>query len=314
MIFKAQFFYSRVTLLLLAGVSTLAGQPLSDEEAESIPLRMQVLDDETQFQVGDRLRYQVLEERENPVELFVDGQGEVRFPLVGRVLAINRTPFELAVELKFMLEQDYFHQATVIIEPLVDTGQRGRVNIIGEVRTNGMQPLPSDAAIRLSEMILRSGGFTEEADQSNVRLIRQGGSGPEGERLEAGTYTYDVKAMMDSGNFDEDPYLVANDVILVPKLEDIGGEYLVLGAVNREGAFPIDQKGITISRAILAAGGFSRFAQDRKVRLIRTDEETGESRERTINVQAILEGEKNEEDIEIQDGDIIRVDEKLINL
>lgn len=305
----------RILLFLSVGLPALFGQqPESGGTPDNIPPRMRILDNEWAFDIGDRFIYQVLEEREDPVQLFVGGQGEVNFPLAGRLSAVGRTPFELAIRLKYILEQDYFYQATVIIEPLTETGSRGRVNLIGEVRTNGMQILPADEAVTLSEMILRSGGFTEQADESEVRLVRQGGRGPNGESLEAGTYTFDVEAMLETGNFDNDPLLIANDLILVPKLEEVGGEYIILGAVNREGAYPIEQENLTISRAILGAGGFSRFAQDRKVRLIRTDEETGQNQNFTINVRAILEGKNLDEDMEIEDGDIIRVDEKMINL
>ena len=313
MIFKRSLFLVLSSLLLT--LSALWGQPSPPiQSMDSIPPRMQILDNEQRFNIGDRFIYQVLEEREDPVQLFVDGQGEVKFPLAGRLTAVDKTPLELAIRLKHLLEQDYFYQATVIIEPVTETGSRGRVNLIGEVRTNGMQVLPADEAVTLSEMILRSGGFTDQADQSEVRLVRQGGRGPDGENLPAGTYTFDVETMLETGDFENDPLLVANDLIQVPKMEDVGGEYIILGAVNREGAYPIDQEGLTLSRAILAAGGFSRFAQDRKVRLIRMDETTGENETFTLNVKDILEGKNLDEDLEIEDGDIIRVDEKMINL
>lgn len=89
---------------------------------------------------------------------------------------------------------------------------------------------------------------------------------------------------------------------------------MVIGAVNREGVYPLTDEGITVSRAIMTAGNFSRFAQDRRVRLIRNDPESGEQETFTINVQDILEGRNQDADMQVRDGDIIRVDEKMINL
>lgn len=307
------FRFTAVFFLLAAVFGGGPGEGGLHADAGEVPPRMRVLDNAVPLQVGDRLSYRVLEEREPAVMLFVNSMGEVNVPLVGRVSALNRTPYELALELKRKLEVEYFFTATVVIEAEVDREVRGRVNVVGEVRTRGAQPLPADATIRLSEMILRSGGFTAEADQNNVRLIRQGGRGPRGELVEAGTYTYDVRTMLESGDFADDPYLISNDVILVPRMDEIGGEFLVLGAVNREGAYRIDQRGMTVSRAILAAGGFSRFAQDRRVRLIRQIEETGENKIFQINVRNILEGRDLGDDLEVQNGDIIRVDERMIN-
>lgn len=313
MIFKSNLL-RHFSFWLLCLTSSLAGQETGNLDFSEVPPRMRVLDNEVRFEIGDRFNYQVLEEREEPALLFVDGQGEVKFPLAGRIPAIGRTPLELAVAVKAILEEDYFYEATVVIEPVNATGIRGRVNVIGEVRTNGMQPLPSDAAIRLSEMIIRSGGFTDEADRTEVRLIRQGGRGPNGERVDPGTFVYNVREMLETGNFDNDPYLVSEDLIMVPKREDMGGEFMVIGAVNREGVYPLTDEGITVSRAIMTAGNFSRFAQDRRVRLIRNDPESGEQETFTINVQDILEGRNQDADMQVRDGDIIRVDEKMINL
>lgn len=287
--------------------------PSAPERADAVPPRMLTLDNERRLGVGDRLRYQVLEEREEAVTLFVDGQGEVNVPLIGRVPAAGRTPFGLAIAVKYLLEQDYFYQATVIFEVQSDPRSRGRVTLIGEVRTNGAQPLPADAVIRLSEMILRSGGFTPAADSSRVALIRQGGRGPDGSAIEAGRQEYDVEQMLETGNFENDPVLIPDDLILVPKNESMGGEIFVLGAVRSPGAYPVDREDLTVSRAILAAGGFARFAQERRVRLVRNNETTGEKETFYLNVRSILQEGNLQEDRQVQPGDIIHVDERAIN-
>lgn len=282
-------------------------------ETADVPPRMLTLDNDRTLNVGDRLLYQVLEEREDPVTLFVNGQGEINVPLIGRVPAMGKTPFRFAVDVKALLEVDYFYRATVIVDVVTDSQDRGRVTLIGEVRTNGTQPLPVDAILRLSEMILRSGGFTAEADTSRVALIRQGGRAPDGSILEAGRTEYDIGEMLETGNFENDPILIPDDLILVPKDDELGGEIFVLGAVNAPGAYPITREGLTVSRAILAAGGFARFAQDRRVNLVRNDGETGEKKTFTLNVKSVLEEGNRDEDMEVLAGDIIQVDERTIN-
>jgi protein involved in polysaccharide export with SLBB domain len=299
--------------LAAGGVPSLFGQENAGAVDLTVPPRMQALDNTRKLTIGDRFDYRVLEEREDAVTLFVNGEGFVNFPLIGRVEAEGKTPFSLALEMKYMLEQDFFYQATVIIDARTDNPYRGRVNIIGEVRTNGIQPLPADASLRLSEMILRSGGFTDQADESRVALIREGGRDANGNPVEPGRTEYDIGAMLETGIFENDPFLIPNDLILVPKLEDVGGEVFVLGAVNAPGAYPITRDDLTVSRAILGAGGFARFAQDTKVNLVRSNLETGEKQSFTINVKSILEDGNRSLDMEIQAGDIIQVDEKVIN-
>ncbi len=282
-------------------------------EELSVPPRMQALDNSRRLTIGDRFNYRVLEEQEAAMTLFVDGEGRVNIPLIGRVVAEGKTAFSLAMEVKFELEKDYFYQATVIIDARSDNPYRGRVSLIGEVRTNGSQPLPADASVRLSEMILRSGGFTDQADESRVVLVREGGLDANGDAIAPGRTEHDVELMLETGQFENDPVLMPNDLILVPKHEDIGGEIFVLGAVLAPGAYPIQREGLTVSRAILAAGGFARFAQDNRVKVVRTDLESGEKETFTINVKSILEDGNRSLDMNVREGDIIQVDERTIN-
>ena len=86
-----------------------------DDPGSTVPPRMQTLDNERKLTIGDRVMYQVLEEREEPVTLYVDGEGRIQIPLIGPVNAAGKTPFRVALEVKDQLEQEYFYQATVIL-------------------------------------------------------------------------------------------------------------------------------------------------------------------------------------------------------
>ena len=81
--------------------------------------------------------------------------------------------------------------------------------------------------------------------------------------------------------------------------------------VRNSGGFDVPAgETITVSRAILNAGGFSDFSDKRHVRLIRkngTGEET-----KTVNVQEVLEKGKLADDLVVQAGDVIVVPERLV--
>jgi polysaccharide biosynthesis/export protein len=89
------------------------------------------------------------------------------------------------------------------------------------------------------------------------------------------------------------------------------GKVYVSGQVRNSGGFEIAAgETLTVSRAILNAGGFSDFSDRRDVRLIRN---TPKGREvRSVNVQEILEKGNLEQDLVVQAGDIIVVLERLV--
>lgn len=93
------------------------------------------------------------------------------------------------------------------------------------------------------------------------------------------------------------------------------GRVFVVGAVGRPG--PVDLSPIeklTVSKAILAAGGFAPFGNKGKVKLIRkTGEGPKDKKEFTLDVGAVLEKGQLEKDMDVVGGDMIIVSEKLIN-
>jgi protein involved in polysaccharide export with SLBB domain len=67
---------------------------------------------------------------------------------------------------------------------------------------------------------------------------------------------------------------------------------------------------MTVSRAILNAGGFSDFSDKRNVRLIRRTPKGKETR--TVNVLEIWKSGDIEADVVVQAGDLIVVPERLV--
>jgi polysaccharide export outer membrane protein len=89
------------------------------------------------------------------------------------------------------------------------------------------------------------------------------------------------------------------------------GKVYVTGQVQHSGGFDVPAgETVTVSRAILNAGGFSDFSDKRHVRLIR---KTGAGEEtKMVNVQEVLEKGKLAEDLVVQAGDLIVVPERLV--
>lgn len=89
------------------------------------------------------------------------------------------------------------------------------------------------------------------------------------------------------------------------------GKVYVTGQVRNSGSFDIPAgETLTVSRAILSAGGFSDYSDKRNVRLIRR--RGADTQTRIINVQQIWSSGKLDEDVAVQPGDLIVVPERLV--
>ncbi|PXA05525.1 hypothetical protein DDZ13_01240 [Coraliomargarita sinensis] len=296
-----------VPVLLALGMCTalMADNGTQTVPADTDPDYMSLLDDDWELKSGDRVVYEVLEEREDePMLLVVNGNGDLRVPLIGRVEAQGKTSKQLAFEIKKELEKEFFHRATVVISQREEDRNRGRISVIGEVRRQGEQIIPVDSPLTLSQAIMQSGGFSAEADRSKVSVV---GQGEQQARLEI-----DLGAMLESGDLSQDPILKPGDSVIVPRTDQSKNQVYVLGAVNAPGLYSIRGSNFTLSQVILMAKGFTRFARKNKVRLVSKDE-SGEKVEREIDVGKILEGGDRAKDPVIKPGDMVIVDEKMIS-
>ncbi len=111
------------------------------------------------------------------------------------------------------------------------------------------------------------------------------------------------------GLYDKD-YLV-NPQVNLTVMEYSESTVQVVGAVNRPGAvpFPPEQK-LTLVEAIARAGGQSRIADLRKVRLSRTTSD-GRTENFTVNVDELMKQGSGEQ-WHLTKGDVIFVPERLL--
>lgn len=119
---------------------------------------------------------------------------------------------------------------------------------------------------------------------------------------------HDVKGLLEKNLYYRATVMISAEVINKTRAT---GKVYVTGQVRNSGGFDVPAgETITVSRAILNAGGFSDFSDKRNVRLIR---KTGDRTEtRTINVQEVLEKGKLDADMVVQAGDLIVVPERLV--
>lgn len=92
------------------------------------------------------------------------------------------------------------------------------------------------------------------------------------------------------------------------------GRVTLMGQVRAPGQqdIPIDES-LTVSKAILRAGGFSNYANKRKVRVVRGSETPGKAQTVIVDMVEVIEKGRRDLDVELTPDDIVSVPEKLIN-
>ena len=168
--------------------------------------------------------------------------------------------------------------------------------VTGKVNTPGM--VPYEEGITLMKVIFMSGGLSNNALKSEIRIMKKNGEVQP-------AFTFDVSKAQagESGNYN--PNIDPGDLVVV--LGTAPGDIIsVLGKVQKPGIIEYEE-GLTVLQAILKSGGFGQGAARSKVKIIRGD---GDKQK---NLQADLDNlmDKNNRsrDIQLLPGDIVIVPE-----
>ncbi|WP_191600481.1 SLBB domain-containing protein [Marinomonas algicola] len=169
------------------------------------------------------------------------------------------------------------------------------VKIFGEVHKPGT--FTYDETQNIVDLLMRAGGVTRFASVEQIRLITDGDP-----------ILFDLKDYLDGGNKVPLPMVAAGATLFVPMKEEeikTGNRTVyVMGEVFRPGAYEV--KGEASFFEILAnAGGPSRFARTREIRIIR-----GNGDVTHFDLQAYTEGLSIQPTPNVSPGDAIFVPEK----
>lgn len=118
----------------------------------------------------------------------------------------------------------------------------------------------------------------------------------------------DLKAELEREYYYQATVIVAVDVMAKSR-----GKVYLVGPVRMPGPqeIPSDEV-LTLSKAILRAGGFNDFADKHKVKVTRRPAGAGTEKSFTIDVGEVLEKGRTESDLPLEAGDLIYVPERLI--
>ncbi len=148
---------------------------------------------------------------------------------------------------------------------LADSGDaaenRNAIKVFGEVNSPGS--FSYKPSLSLVDLLMRAGGVTRYAGVEQIRLL----SGNE-------PVSFDLKYYLDTGDNRLLPTIVPGSTIFVPKQEEDvksgANTVYVMGEVAKPGAYEA-QKAASFMDILANAGGPTRFAESRQIRIIRSD-------------------------------------------
>ncbi len=154
--------------------------------------------------IGDLLQIDVYDEPDLTREVRVLTDGTISFPLLGSIKTRGLTVSGLERELTKRLGDKYLvnPQVTVFVKEF------SNVFVFGEVKSPGSFPLYGKMTV--FEAITLAGGFTEVANPTKVKVIRE----MDGRET---SFEVDITRLTKSGDTSQDRELKANDRVIVPR-------------------------------------------------------------------------------------------------
>ena len=228
--------------------------------------------------------------------------GYIIMPQVGRIAVAGKTIPGAEAAVKRALQSSELHRASVLIERVqgADVEHGNVVFLSGEFTRPGTWTIPKNVTPTLVGVILSSGGLTDKADLTRVRVMRMSSNKGVVEPV-------NVQRIIDGGGLTSDITLEEGDVIVVPA--GPSSVVYITGNVARPGIFPLRSgEKLTAYNAILQNGGFSKFAKQRGIYVLRAMRDGSKVRI-PVDVEEIKQGGRA--DVILQSSDIIVVPEKF---
>ncbi len=237
--------------------------------------------------------------------LRVENHGVIRMPFIGEIQAACRTEGELAKEITTRLLK---YQRNPQVDVSVKQYNSQPVSIIGEV--NAPARFQLQRRVRLLELLSLANGPSPRAGRSIQVLHAESptsmceqtsaSSTPEEDAAAvAGLSSYNIRDTL-KGDAQANPYVRPGDIVTVPDAEQI----YIIGNVNRPGAIPLKEP-LTISRAIVMAGGTAPNTDTGKVRILRQPPGSADKTQIIVDLKKINKNQA--EDVALLANDIVDV-------
>jgi polysaccharide export outer membrane protein len=238
---------------------------------------------------GDGLDIAVWGVPELSVNVVVRPDGKITLPAVGDVMATGLTPVELGRDLTKVLD-------SYVKKPIVTVAVSGITNNRIYVSGGGVPSTVINLSGRTTLFkLLCSLDGVENADMKHARLMRNNKQ-----------QEVDIYALFVDGEITRDIELQSEDILYLPTNEK--NKVYVVGAVNNP-TYIIYREGLRILDAILECGGFSKYAKESAVLILRKN--AGKDTRIKISIEDLVSDGDLAQNIELARGDYVIVQEGI---
>jgi len=205
---------------------------------------------------GDVLNITVYENPDLSTTVRVSSDDTLRMPLIGELSVADLTVSQVSSKIQRLLADGY------LVSPQVDVFikeyRSKKAIILGQIKKPGLYELRGKTT--LLEFISKAGGMTPDAG-NRATIKRKTADSDETEKAQI---DIDLERLVEKGDTSLNIPIKDGDTLHISKA-DI---YYVSGEVKKPDSYKY-KSNITIIKAIIRAGGFSKIAAKDKVRIIR---------------------------------------------
>lgn len=260
---------------------------------------------------GDRIRIEIVGERELDTEAIITPKGNITFWVLGDIPVGGKSVGAFKDELTKILAEKYLQKPVVKVE--IRDYRSKAVVIQGAVAKPGNYYLSTNSTTIL-KLISEAGGALVNVGTKAYIIRGYVASGKEPKLTETeiksvnNRIEVDLQKLLQQGDIDEDKPVYAGDFVFISSTEsqELTRNFVwVEGAVKSPGKINY-QKGLTVLAAIIQAGGFTDFAAPNRTTIHRVD---ANGKTATIKVKLGNVRKGKIEDVPLEPGDRITVPE-----
>ncbi len=241
---------------------------------------------------GDKLQISVWGNPEISVEdAVVRPDGKISIPAIGDVKASGLTPMELTDVLSREITKVV---KTPIVTVIVKEMKNYRIFVLGRGVVAGVQTLTKETT--LLEFLSQLGSLAN-ADLGNAYLVR-----------DKKMIKKDFYKLYEKVDFSQDIVLEPNDMLFIP--DNFENRIIVVGEIKQPAVIITYREGTTFLDVILTVGGFTEFAAENDVEILRK-KENGERTRIVIRAKDLMKKGDITKNIPMMPGDYVVVKESL---
>jgi polysaccharide export outer membrane protein len=188
-------------------VLLLTALPVGPVNAAEDPATPSAVSPDYRIGPGDTLKISVFQNDELSATLPVRPDGKISSPLVEDMVAVGKTPTQLARDIEKSLSE-YIKAPKVSVVVTIALSVYSQVKVIGQVKTP--ESLPFHDGMTVLDAVLAAGGLSQFAAGNRARLVRQ----DHGKETEIKIRLDDL---MNKGDTRQNLALMPGDILVVPE-------------------------------------------------------------------------------------------------